>query len=279
MKNIILGFFIIVFWTNLTFGAVSDCSELKPVLEQFYSASKNENLDEYMQVMDKEYIVNNMLENYEDYVKSAWEVFDVVSYEITDYNCKIDWNSAVYYFNVKSKLKTEEWETDVQRNYVWYFHKLDDWKIRYVTDEDIIDEFKQANYWNIVMESIWELIDEPIIASEKFVEQVDSLEEIDNTLAWDIEENWNDSENNTDNSNESDIEISNENITDSSEKIIETKEETSWWLSKEEMRKKIEEYENKHKESGSLWSWMLRFLVIVGLIVWAIVYIKKFNSK
>gem|GEM_PF-2040898 len=113
-KNIILIISLSII--SLSIVSANDCDILKPTLDQFYSASKDENLEEYMNIIDMDYI-ETMVENYDEYVKSAWEVYDVSDYEIKAYNCKIENDDAIFYFNLKSTLVGEE-TTEVQRNYI-----------------------------------------------------------------------------------------------------------------------------------------------------------------
>ncbi len=173
MKKIILIFAVLMLVSGSLVSA-NDCDILKPVLEQFYSASKNENLKNYTDVMDMDYIKENMLDNYEDYVKSAWKVYDISNYEIKIYNCKIENDDAILYFNLKSSLLGEGKTIENQRNFIWIFHKLDDWKIRYVMDEEIFDKYQDAKLGNLFVGATEEVLDKAIkdaTETAQFIEQ------------------------------------------------------------------------------------------------------------
>jgi len=166
-KSIILVISLFIISSAIVFA--NDCNILKPTLEQFYNASKDENLEDFMSVIDIDYAKENLFENYEDYVKSAWEIYDISDYKIKVYNCKIENNNAIFYFNLKSTLVWDE-TIEVQRNYIWVFHKLDSWKIRYVMDEEIFDKYQNAKYGNLFVGATDAIIDKTISDVENSIE-------------------------------------------------------------------------------------------------------------
>lgn len=169
MKKVI-SLIICLFIINLAVVSANDCDILKPTLDKYYSASKAENLEEFLKVIDIDYARKTLFENYEDYIKSAWEVYDISNYEIKAYNCKIENNDAIFYFNLKATLVAGE-TIETQKNYIWIFHKLDDWKIRYVMDEEIFDQYQDTKYENLFVWATEEVID-------KTIEEVNDLEKI-----------------------------------------------------------------------------------------------------
>lgn len=166
---------IALFISNIGIVLADDCAELQPVLDQFYSASKDENIKDFMAIIDKDYVKKNLLDNYEDYVKSAWKVYDVSNYKITPYNCKIDWKNAIFYFNLKSTIIWGKKTVDSQRNYVWVFHKLDNWKIRYVMDEENFDKYLNAKYSNLFVKGTKDIIDKEINNANQLVKEAQQL--------------------------------------------------------------------------------------------------------
>ncbi len=135
---------IFSFIFSFNFALADSCDELKPILDKYYGASQEENIDDYMSVMDVEYLRANLLDNYEDYVKSAWEVYDTKDYKLDIYNCKMEDIDALAYFNLSTTMLSEDQEVETQRNYVAFFSKPDGWKIRYVMDEEIFSQFQSS---------------------------------------------------------------------------------------------------------------------------------------
>lgn len=129
---------------SFNFVLADSCDELKPVLDKYYQASQEENIESYMSVMDVDYLRENLLDNYEDYVKSAWEVYDTKDYKFDIYNCKTEDSEALAYFNLSTTLLSDGQEVSTQRNYVALFSNVDGWKIRYVMDEDVFSQFQSG---------------------------------------------------------------------------------------------------------------------------------------
>jgi len=141
-KIILLMIFSFIFSFN--FALADSCDELKPILDKYYGASQEENINDYMSVMDIDYLRANLLDNYEDYVKSAWEVYDTKDYKLDIYNCRMEDVDALAYFNLSTTMLSEDQEVETQRNYVAFFSKPDGWKIRYVMDEEIFSQFQSS---------------------------------------------------------------------------------------------------------------------------------------
>ena len=135
---------IFSFIFSFNFALADSCDELKPILDKYYGASQEENIDDYMSVMDIDYLRANLLDNYEDYVKSAWEVYDTKDYKLDIYNCRMEDVDALAYFNLSTTMLSEDQEVETQRNYVAFFSKPDGWKIRYVMDEEIFSQFQSS---------------------------------------------------------------------------------------------------------------------------------------
>ena len=135
---------IFSFIFSFNFALADSCDELKPILDKYYGASQEENINDYMSVMDIDYLRANLLDNYEDYVKSAWEVYDTKDYKLDIYNCKMEDVDALAYFNLSTTMLSEDQEVETQRNYVAFFSKPDGWKIRYVMDEEIFSQFQSS---------------------------------------------------------------------------------------------------------------------------------------
>jgi len=163
---------VLLFILNITIVSADTCDDLRPILEKYYEAGKNEDMDAYMSVMDQDYIKENLLDNYSDYVKAAWEIYDTKSYALSPYNCKIEDEQALMYFNIDTVLVSEDEDYPLQRNYVALFHKLDTWKIKYVLDEDIFAQFQSALYTQLFLDASKE-------------DMHDSLDKVDQLLAYD----------------------------------------------------------------------------------------------
>lgn len=183
MKNIIIKIgitsFAIAFLFNINFVLADDCGELRPIIDKYYKASQEENIDAYMSVMDQDYLRENLLDNYEDYVKAAWEVYDTKKYELNPYNCRLEENDALMYFNMKSTLVSNGEEVEIQKNYVALFDKLDTWKIKYVVDEDVFSQFQDALtsqlYLDATKDITYDELDkaDDLIAYDKMVQEIE----------------------------------------------------------------------------------------------------------
>lgn len=155
-----------------------DCLELTPILEKYYEAGQAEDIDAYMKVIDQEYVREHLLDNYEDYVKSAWEVYDTESFEMKVYNCKIEDSVALIYLNLKSFLSSEGEVVEIQRNYVGLLNKSDDWKIRYILDEDVFSQFQSSLYSQLFLDATKDLIYNELDKAEQVLENVELTEQI-----------------------------------------------------------------------------------------------------
>jgi len=271
---------IALFIGNIGIVLANDCTELQPVLDQFYSASKDENIEDFMAIIDQNYVKKNLLGNYEDYVKSAWKVYNVSDYKIIPYNCKIFWENAIFYFNLKSTIIWWGKTIHNQRNYVWIFHKLDNWKIRYVMDEEIFDQYQEVNYSNLFVESTQDIIDKEIDNANQLVEEIQQLSGQQNT--WEIMQSNDDYNNDESNNIENNIQP--------------YKEKNFWWKRwKENYKyriiwiillsiilfilykfiklqdyKKIKGLDNKQKTSfilGRLWEYFKEYIKFVWILL------------
>ena len=65
MKNCKIVSFLIALSLVFSFNIVlaDSCDELRPVLDKYYEASQAENIEAYMEVMDQEYLRENLLDN------------------------------------------------------------------------------------------------------------------------------------------------------------------------------------------------------------------------
>jgi len=155
VKNFKILICFVVFSFVFSFSVVraDDCDDLRPILDKFYQASQEENMEVYMALMDHDYLRDNLLDNYEDYVKSAWEVYDTKKYTIEDYNCKIEEVNAIMYFNLKATFVSQNQEAETQRNFIALFSKLDSWKIRYVMDEDVFSQFQSSLHTQLFLDA------------------------------------------------------------------------------------------------------------------------------
>lgn len=103
----------------------ADCDSDWQALESFYEASKNEDYDAYISLMDTDYIYEYVAdeEYYEQYVKAGWEVYDTLSYEIEQEKCNDIGYGSVIFFNLESELEAEGEDFDIDRIYVAVFEE------------------------------------------------------------------------------------------------------------------------------------------------------------
>jgi len=182
--------FLIALSFILSFNIVlaDSCDELRPVLDKYYEAGQAENIEVYMEVMDQEYLRENLLDNYEDYVKSAWEAYDTKSYELSSYNCKIEDKNALMYFNMKSTLESDGKEVELQKNYVASLHNVDGWKIKYVMDEEVFSQLQSSLHTQLFLDATKDVTDkdlniiDDLIAYDKVVQEIESGDYQDDVL-------------------------------------------------------------------------------------------------
>jgi len=155
VKNfkVMISLMVFSFIFSFNYVLADSCDELKPILDRYYKASQEENIEAYMTVMDQDYLRENLIDNYEDYVKSAWEVYDTKEYKLDIYNCKMEETDAMAYLNLATTLLSEGQEVETQRNYVALFHKLDTWKIKYVMDENDFSQFQTSLHSQLLLDA------------------------------------------------------------------------------------------------------------------------------
>lgn len=169
LLKISLPLFLFVYSSGTVLA--DSCAELSPVVDAFYEASKNESLDAYMALIDTDYVRENLLDNYEEYVQSAWDVYDTKSYSVEYYNCKIEGTSALVYLNLDTTLVSDGTEQQVRRNYVGLLEKIGTWKIRYVLDEDVFTQFQTSLHSQLFLDATKDIIINEIDNAEALIEQ------------------------------------------------------------------------------------------------------------
>ena len=190
MKNLktIISLILLFYFFSFNIVLADTCDELRPVLDKYYQASQEENIENYMSVMDEDYLRENLIDNYEEYVKSAWEIHDTKEYTLENYNCKMEEKNALMYFNLSTTLESEGQEISTQRNYIALFNKLDSWKIRYVMDEDNFSQFQDSLYTQLYLDATEENIiksveDAEVVAEYAKIEEELLASDFDDTVA------------------------------------------------------------------------------------------------
>ena len=182
-KNIFILF--ILFLSSMLFvtpAHANSCDALKPVLQNYYEASKNEDMDTYLSLVDMTYVKENMIENYEDYVRSAWEVYDTKDFKLNFYNCKTKDTDSLVYLNVQTSLTADGKDYDTARNYIATLHKINDaWKVRYIVDEDTYNQFQTSAGSLLFLDATKDTILTEMDNAEKLAEYGEFVENLDTT--------------------------------------------------------------------------------------------------
>ncbi len=127
----------IICFTNISFA--SDESDIIEVLDIYYQASVDEDIEKYMGVIDKDYYEYIMPEgedwNYEDYVLGVFSEISTLSYELENKSVVImDENTALVFYILISEVEHKETSEKVSINndMVTFLYKYDnEWKIRW----------------------------------------------------------------------------------------------------------------------------------------------------
>ena len=152
-KGLIVVLLIILMSVN-AFSEHCDESEektLAKVIDEYYTAVKDEDFNSYMNVMDKDYVANHLttdLKAYEAYVKAVFNVYDLKDYKIKIGECQTYNNTGIIFFNLKSKLVSENKNINTEQEFVALLNKKDKWQIQFIMREDLFLMHQDLAYFS-----------------------------------------------------------------------------------------------------------------------------------
>ncbi len=182
-KSFIL-FTITILMLPFVFYESFACDDLYSLIDKYYSVSKQENYDEYIQLMDTEYIYKNIAdsESYENYVKSAFEVYDTKDYDIKYHKCVkiLDDSEALVFFNMKSSINSDGKTYNLQRDYVASLRDSNGFKIQFVMDLETFSFHQNMMYSLMYINQTKDILEKDIKhieEYEKYNENIQLIEE------------------------------------------------------------------------------------------------------
>ena len=184
-KTIILG--IVFGFVLLMLPTVfADCETDFSTLEKYYEASKNEDYDSYIALIDTNYVYDYLADEqaYADYVKSAWEVYDTEKYELELLKCNELETGSIIFFNVKATLLSDGEKIKLNRDYAAVF---ENGKIQFVMDMDLFSLHQSQAYLLQYYNVTKPIIDEELDKAEAISNYIENNEidyEKKNNSSW-----------------------------------------------------------------------------------------------
>lgn len=184
--NQILMLFTILFLSIFTvFGAVN-CDDLYKVVDKYYQISQKENYNDYIKLMDTDYIYNNLAdeESYKNYVTSAFEVYDIEKYDIKYYKCNelYEGKEALVFLNLKTTLSSNEKNFDLKRDMVVSLRDLNGWKIQFVIDLETFSFHQNMAYNLMYLNQTKEILDKDLRNIEDYANYQENIEKIETEI-------------------------------------------------------------------------------------------------
>lgn len=188
--NNVLSLILILFSLIFTVSGAVNCDDLYEVVDKYYKISQDENYNEYIKLMDTDYIYKNLAdeESYKNYVKSAFEVYETKDYEIKYHKCNeiYDGKEALVFFNMESTISAEGKDFDLQRDYVASLRNVNNvWKIQFVMDLETFSFHQNMMYNLMYLNETKEILVQNVEDLEEYEAYLENIEKIES----EIEEN------------------------------------------------------------------------------------------
>lgn len=166
--------FFALFFVLLSSAVIADCSDDYSSLKLFYEASANEDYSSYISLMDTDYIYSVLASevDYKTYVESAWAVYDVIDYSLTQLRCVDLPSGSLIFFNVDSTISMNSEQTNLNRDYVAVF---ENGKLQFVTDLELFSLHQSQAY----MLQYYNVTSDIVKGELALAESVDSFDLID----------------------------------------------------------------------------------------------------
>lgn len=164
-------------------SAFSNCDTDFSNLEKFYEASKNEDFNSYISLMDTDYIYDYLAdkENYELYVKSAWEVYETKSYSVKLLKCNEIPTGSIVFSNVKSELVVEGEDVELDRDYAAIF---ENGRIQFVMDFETFMMHQNSAYMLQYYNYSKELVNKELEQAESLAAYLKNYEPVKKGFSW-----------------------------------------------------------------------------------------------
>jgi len=159
-KFIIMFLFSAIIISNIALGV----SQPIDVLNEFYQASIDKNIDKYISVQDSLFI--EKFGDYKSYFENTFNEVDFINYEILNPEVFEKENRTLIFYELKGTFEIDGNKTDIDNDMVAFLWKYDDWKVRWTITRDLFE--KKIQYAMIMDTSIEMLFEE---ASNKTIKQ------------------------------------------------------------------------------------------------------------
>jgi len=153
----------------------ASCSDDILTLEKFYEASKNEDYDAYISLMDTDYIYEYLAEEeyYRYYVEAAWEVYNTIDYELDIIKCNEIPGGSIIFLEVDSKIESEGETFDIERIYAAVF---ENGKIQFVMDHDTFAYHQNLAYTAMYFNDTKDIMKDTFDEAEKIIDYYENFE-------------------------------------------------------------------------------------------------------
>lgn len=153
----------------------ASCSDDIQTLEKYYEASKNEDYDKYISLMDTDYIYEYLAEEeyYRYYVEAAWEVYNTIDYELDIIKCNEVPEGSIIFLEVDSKIESEGETFDIARIYAAV---LENGKIQFVMDYDTFAYHQNLAYTAMYFNDTRDIMEDTLDEAEKIIEYYETFE-------------------------------------------------------------------------------------------------------
>lgn len=150
----------------------ADCNKDFETLNQFYESSKNKDFSKYISLMDTDYIYTYLAdeEEYKTYVKSAWDLYDIVSFNLKLRKCNILPKGSLIFFDSKSILKFENERVEIERIYVAVFEQN---KIQFVMDYETFSFHQNLAYYSQYFNEVKDIINQDLEVIDQITEYME----------------------------------------------------------------------------------------------------------
>lgn len=138
MKKIFISIILFIFLFNLALALPID--DAKIVVDNFYKYSQEKNVDEYINLFDKDYLIGLYGNDYKNYFTEGFNLIDIEKYnlEFQYYTESNDSLSLFYRLETTSILDGEK--TKIENDLVALFIKKDKLYLKYILPQSIFIE-------------------------------------------------------------------------------------------------------------------------------------------
>jgi hypothetical protein len=136
--------------------------------------------------MDTDYIYGNLVKDpvvYEAYVKSVFEIYDLLEYSIYAEKCDSYEGEGILFFELESRLQSEGITIPLDQEFVALFHKPDGeaggWKIQLIMRQDMFFMHQDNVYFLKYFDAVKDIVEDDLNKTEEYYEYVQEIKEIE----------------------------------------------------------------------------------------------------